>query len=90
MDQLILLHLRALESVIHSPIQRVAICASVGSRKPPTPEKKKPAAALVFDKPRRNAENESSKNFSITIDYFFMTTVQNFALTSRILLDPAE
>lgn len=80
MDQLILLHLRALESVIHSPIQQVAICASVGSRKPPTPEKKKPATALVFDKPRRNAKNESSKNFSITIDYFFYDDCPKFCI----------
>lgn len=68
----------------------MAVCASVGFRKPPTPEKKKPATALVFDKPGRNAKNESSKKLFYYYWLFFMTTAQNFALTSRILLDPAE
>lgn len=90
-DQWILLHLRTLESVIYTPIQKVAMCASICFRKPPTLEKKKPATALVFrKKPQAQCQKRGFKELFYYYWLFFRSTVQNFALTLWILLDPAE
>lgn len=67
-------------------------------RKPRPLEEKNSATALVswvfLDKSRQNAKNCGSKNFSITIDYYYFLFLlrlsKNFALTLRILLDPTE
>lgn len=72
--------------------QLILLCQeALESVTPPVTVEEKPATALVLDKSRHSAKNCGSKNFSITIDIFFVImAVQNSALTLRILLDPAE
>lgn len=66
------------------------MCASIGFRKPPTLEKKKPATALVFRQIQAQCQKRGFKELFYYYWLFFRSTVQNFALTLWILLDPAE
>lgn len=73
-ERLILLCQEALECAMPRPTQEV------GVENHQTRAEDKPATAFVLGKSRHNAKNCGSKNFSITIDYFFMTAVQKFSI----------
>lgn len=54
------------------------------------PKRRNQPQRLFSTNPGAMPRTKVQKNFSITIDYFLWRLPKNFALTSRILLDPAE